>query len=140
MSNVSSEAAPAVAANHAVTVVWLLRLEGLAVVVLTAIVYRHIGASWWLFAALWLIPDLSMLGYLVGPRWGARSYNAVHTYLAPLTLAAAALWLHWSAALPVALIWLNHIGVDRLCGYGLKYPEGFGFTHLKRPRKRPAGE
>jgi hypothetical protein len=32
----------------------------------------------------------------------------------------------------VALIWINHIGVDRLLGYGLKYPAGFGWTHLSK--------
>jgi hypothetical protein len=38
--------------------------------------------------------------------------------------------------LPVALIWANHIGVDRLLGYGLKYAEGFGWTHLGRQGKQ----
>jgi hypothetical protein len=33
---------------------------------------------------------------------------------------------------PVALIWVNHIGVDRLLGYGLKYADGFKWTHLGR--------
>ena len=115
------------------TVVLLLRLEGLLVATVTAIVYARTGASWWLFAALWLAPDLSMLGYLTGrPCWGARVYNAFHTYLLPGLLALAALALHARGALPFALIWINHIGVDRLLGYGLKYSDGFGFTHLSR--------
>ena len=38
--------------------------------------------------------------------------------------------------LPFALIWVNHIGIDRLMGYGLKYPAGFGWTHLGRLGKR----
>ena len=29
-----------------------------------------------------------------------------------------------------ALIRTAHIGFDRLCGFGLKYPEGFRETHL----------
>jgi hypothetical protein len=33
---------------------------------------------------------------------------------------------------PIALIWANHIGIDRMLGYGLKYAEGFRFTHLGR--------
>ena len=32
----------------------------------------------------------------------------------------------------LALIWLVHIGVDRLVGYGLKYPTAFKDTHLQR--------
>jgi hypothetical protein len=109
-----------------------LRLEGLAVVALTALLYARSGASWWLFAALWLAPDLSMLGYLKDSCWGARSYNAVHTYVTPAVLAFAALLLHQRGLLPFALIWANHIGLDRMLGYGLKYPAGFGWTHLGR--------
>ena len=114
------------------TVILLLRLEGLAVAAVTVALYARTGASWWLFAALWLAPDLSMLGYLAGPCRGARVYNAFHTYAGPVVLALSALLLHVHGALPVALIWANHIGADRLLGYGLKYADGFGYTHLGR--------
>ena len=117
-------------------VVWWLRCEGLAVGVLSAILYARTGASWWLFAALWLAPDLAMLGYLAGPRWGSYCYNAAHWYLLPSALVAVALLLSHAALLPFALVWFNHIGVDRLLGYGLKYPTGFGFTHLSRLPER----
>jgi hypothetical protein len=42
--------------------------------------------------------------------------------------------LSGEAGLPVqiALIWAAHIGVDRLLGYGLKYPTAFRDTHLRR--------
>jgi hypothetical protein len=120
------------------SVLTLLRLEGLAVAAVSAVLYARIGASWWLFAALWLTPDLSMLGYLAGSCWGARSYNAVHSFVLPCVLALSALLLGAPALLPFALIWLNHIGVDRLMGYGLKYSDGFGFTHLGRLGKRKA--
>lgn len=117
-------------------VVWWLRLEGLAVAVLSAILYGRTGASWWLFALLWLAPDMAMLGYLAGPRWGSYCYNAAHWYLVPSALAAAALLVPCPALMPFALLWFNHIGVDRLLGYGLKYPTGFGFTHLSRLPER----
>jgi hypothetical protein len=116
----------------------LLRLEGLAVAAVTAALYARTGASWWLFAALWLAPDLSMLGYLAGPCRSARVYNAFHTYAGPAVLALSALLLHAHGALAVALIWANHIGVDRLLGYGLKYADGFGYTHLGRVGKQRA--
>jgi hypothetical protein len=105
------------------------------VATVTALLYARIGASWWLFAALWLAPDLSMLGYLASSRWGARIYNAIHTYVTPATFALAALLLSTHGLLPIALIWANHIGVDRLLGYGLKYPAGFGWTHLGKTGK-----
>ena len=114
------------------TVRFLLRIEGLAVGAVAAVLYARTGASWWWFAALWLLPDLSMLGYLASPCRGARIYNAFHTYTLPITLGLLGWLLHAKGLVPCALIWVNHIGVDRLLGYGLKYPTGFGFTHLGR--------
>jgi hypothetical protein len=125
-TQVDSQRAPAVGPP----ILQLLRLEGLAAAAVSAVLYAHTGASWWLFAALWLAPDLSMIGYLAGPRWGASIYNAIHSYVTPATLYVSALLLHTPSLLPFALIWFNHIGVDRLLGYGLKYPAGFGWTHL----------
>lgn len=119
---------PAPQRNSSMTL--LLRLEGLVAATAAAILYARTGASWWLFAGLWLAPDLSLLGYLGRPCRAARIYNAFHTYLGPGVLGIVAYLLGAHAMLPVALIWANHIGVDRLLGYGLKYSDGFGWTHL----------
>jgi hypothetical protein len=134
MKNSNSDADPMIGSHVQV----FLRLEGLAAVALSAVFYARTGASWWLFAALWLTPDLSLLGYLGGPKLGARIYNAIHSYVTPATLAVTGLLLKSPALLPYALIWMNHIGVDRLLGYGLKYPEGFRFTHLGKLSGRRA--
>lgn len=108
----------------------VLRAEGLAVLALSVAGYRALGGAWWQFAVLFLAPDLSMLGYLLGRRIGAVCYNLAHSYLAPVALAALA----WSAGradlVALCLIWTAHIGFDRLMGYGLKYSSGFGHTHL----------
>jgi hypothetical protein len=112
------------------SVLMLLRLEGLVVASATAALYARTGASWWLFAALWLAPDLSMLGYLGRPCRAARIYNAFHTYLIPGLLVLIASLLRAPDVFAVALIWANHIGIDRLLGFGLKYSAGFGWTHL----------
>jgi hypothetical protein len=117
---------------HSSSVLFLLRLEGLAVAAVSVALYARTGASWWLFAVLWLVPDLSILGYLAGPCWGARVYNAIHTYAVPAALGLSALLLHAHDLLPFALIWASHIGVDRMLGYGLKFSDGFGWTHLGR--------
>lgn len=103
------------------------------------IAYRAIGGGWGLFAGLFLVPDLSMLGYLANRRLGAALYNAGHTYLAPAALGAVG----WGLGLPVlfgpALFWTAHIGFDRLMGYGLKYGAAFGATHLGWRGKRAGG-
>jgi hypothetical protein len=120
--------APAVAGTPRV----LLRLEGLFVVVLSVALYWRQGESWWLFAALFLAPDLSFLGYVAGPRMGAIAYNAVHSTAGPLLLVLIGLAGTYAPALAIGLIWLAHCGFDRALGYGLKYDAGFGFTHLGR--------
>ncbi|MEX2608821.1 MAG: DUF4260 domain-containing protein [Gemmatimonadota bacterium] len=109
-----------------------LRAEGAAALVLSLALYAGTGASWWLYAALFLAPDLAMLGYLAGPRPGALLYNAAHTYVLPLLLAVAGGLAHVPVAVPVALVWVGHIGFDRMLGYGLKERSGFRDTHLGR--------
>lgn len=110
----------------------LLHLEGLAVFLAAAFLYRATGASWGRFALLFFAPDLAMLGYLLGPRVGATCYNAGHTYTGPLLLALAGHLAARPVLLAIALIWAAHIGFDRLLGYGLKYGTAFKETHLGR--------
>ena len=88
-------------------------------------------------AALFLVPDFSMLGYLLNPKIGAAGYNVVHSYFAPLALAAAALATNHQAILPFLCIWTAHIALDRALGYGLKYPTAFSHTHLGLLGKAP---
>jgi len=107
----------------------LLRLEGLAVLTVACASYAQTGASWILFAALFLAPDLTFLAYAGGKSVGAAVYNAAHTYALPLLLLIAGL-LAYPGITPYALIWIAHIGFDRALGYGLKYGSGFGHTHL----------
>ena len=105
----------------------LLRLEGAAVFVAAILIYVYFGLALWLFAALFLLPDASMLGYLASARIGAASYNAVHTLTAPVVFLSAAFLLDNSLAVSVGAIWLAHVGLDRMLGYGLKYGTGFAF-------------
>ena len=110
----------------------LLRLEGACLLIIAIVLYSRLAESWWLFAILFLAPDLSFLGYLAGPRLGAIAYNLLHTITSPILLALAGLFVPYEPAVAVALIWLAHCGFDRALGYGLKYEAGFGFTHLGR--------
>lgn len=109
-----------------------LRLENLALGAFAVWGFALTDTSWWWFAALSLAPDLGMLGYVASSRLGALTYNAVHTYLAPALLVGLAVPLGWAWGVPVALVWVAHIGFDRALGYGLKSPESFQQTHLGR--------
>src|ERR1035438_2574950 len=108
----------------------LLHTEGLAVFLMACLFYRHSGESWGKFAVLFLAPDLSMVGYLFGKKSGADLYNAAHTYAAPFLLWIIARFASHPALLPLCLIWVAHIGLDRFLGFGLKYGAGFKDTHL----------
>jgi hypothetical protein len=114
----------------------VLRLEAAAALICACTAYHLLGGSWGGFAALFLAPDLAMLGYLAGARTGAITYNAAHSYLGPAVLAAAGAGLDAHAALLVACIWAAHVGFDRMLGYGLKYATAFGDTHLGRRGRR----
>jgi hypothetical protein len=110
----------------------ILRVEAAAVLSAAIIAYALCGASWWWFVALFLVPDISMIGYLRDRELGAALYNAGHTYVAPGLLGGFGLWAGESAAQAVALVWIAHIGFDRMLGYGLKYGDAFHATHLGR--------
>ncbi|MET0541202.1 MAG: DUF4260 domain-containing protein [Variovorax sp.] len=110
----------------------VLRLEGLVVLAGALIAYDQVGASWGAFALLFLLPDLSLLGYLRGAQTGALLYNAAHAYFGPAALLAVGSLATQPVSLALGLVWLAHIGFDRMLGYGLKYRDGFGATHLGR--------
>jgi hypothetical protein len=110
----------------------LLRLEGLTLFAGMTVLYAVWDGSWWVYAILFLVPDLSFAAYLAGPQVGAIVYNAAHSYLAPVTLMITGFAITSPLILSIAMIWLAHIGIDRALGYGLKYSAGFPFTHLGR--------
>jgi hypothetical protein len=109
----------------------LLRSEEAVLLFLAISVYQHLHANWLRFAILFLTPDLFMLGYHLNVRVGAAIYNFAHTLTLPFALLLASYIRHWPVALALALIWIAHIALDRLLGYGLKYPTAFKDTHLQ---------
>jgi hypothetical protein len=116
-----------------------LRLEGATLLVGSLIAYSTTRESWLLVPLVLLVPDVAMVGYLRGTRAGARMYNLAHSTPLPAALAGFSWWQHDHLALALGLVWLAHIGIDRLMGYGLKYGDHFQHTHLGGPRKREAG-
>jgi Domain of unknown function (DUF4260) len=110
----------------------LLRLEGGALFAGALALYFHEGFSWLALVVLFLAPDVAAAGYLAGPRIGALAYDVAHTEALPIALAVGGVVAGGELPVQLALIWLAHIGVDRLLGYGLKYPSGFRSTHLQR--------
>ncbi|MEU1606168.1 DUF4260 family protein [Micromonospora matsumotoense] len=116
--------APARSTPPATPVPALYRVEGAAVAGAAVVLLVLTGFAWWWLFALFLVFDLSMLGYAVDHRVGAIAYNLGHTYVAPFVLLAGyglALALdstRWSLLALVAACWFFHIGVDRALGFG----------------------
>lgn len=116
------------------TVGWQ-RAEGILVLAGAALwLWSHTpGWSLWFWVVAALLPDLSMVGYLRGPRAGAILYNAVHLYAGGVLLVGISHAFDLSSDLSAfGLLWVCHVGLDRLLGYGLKEMSGFRDTHLGR--------
>lgn len=107
-----------------------LKLEELALLAAAAILFPYTGYAWWGFFSLLLLPDLSMLGYLINTRIGAGLYNIFHHKGIGLAIAVAGLLVHAPAVAAAGIILVGHSAMDRLFGYGLKYSDNFKHTHL----------
>ena len=110
-----------------------LRAEGLTLLATALLLYSTTHQPWWLVPAVILLPDLFMVGYIGSSRLGAAVYNVGHSYPLPALLSLAGLAGHHPFVLALGLLWLAHIGMDRLAGFGLKYDSGFPWTHLGGP-------
>ena len=110
----------------------LLHAEGLGLLLIALVGYAWQGFHWWQFGLALFVPDLVMIGYLWGPKVGSICYNFGHFTLWPLSLLALGVLNNWQLGLQIGLIWLAHLGLDRMLGYGLKYPTQFKDTHLGR--------
>ncbi len=119
---------------------WIRADHGaILVVTVWAVIATH--GSWPWFFALFLVPDLSAIGYLFGPRAGAITYNAGHLYAWPVALLAAGFTWPAPTVTTAALSWIAHIALDNVAGYGLKLPIGFEHTAygpIGRARARAA--
>ncbi len=107
-----------------------LRLEELAQFILCAVLFYQQGYAWWVFPAVILLPDISMLGYLFSPAMGAICYNFVHHKAGAILVFAGGIYLAQPFLLASGLVLFAHSAMDRIFGYGLKYPDSFANTHL----------
>lgn len=110
----------------------LLHVEGFAVLGLSIFMYSYSGFSWVLFILLLFVPDVAMFGYLFNNKIGAIIYNIFHTYSISIAIILFGMMVDSDITLAIGMIWLAHIGMDRMVGYGLKYPKSFKDNHLQR--------
>lgn len=108
----------------------LIKLEEAALFALGIFLFSLLDYAWWLFPALLLAPDLSMIGYAFGNKTGAWIYNAAHHRGLAIVVYLLGVYIENNALLLIGTILLAHSSMDRMFGYGLKFEKGFKFTHL----------
>lgn len=108
----------------------LLRLEELAMFGLAIYLNSYLPFDGWLFWALFLAPDISMLGYLFNTRVGAIAYNVFHHKGVAIACYLAGYFLVIHELTLAGVVLFGHSSFDRIMGYGLKYSDNFKNTHL----------
>ncbi len=86
--------------------------------------------DWWWFPALLLLPDMSMIGYIINNKIGAYLYNLVHHKGLALLVYVIGFFMGSVAIQLAGIILFAHSSMDRLFGYGLKHTDSFRHTHL----------
>ncbi|MFD2036684.1 DUF4260 domain-containing protein [Belliella marina] len=108
----------------------LIKLEELGQFLLSIILFSQLEFAWWIFPACILIPDLSMLGYLAGPKIGARIYNFFHHKLLAVIVLMLGFYFNTPLLTLSGVLLFGHSAMDRMFGYGLKFDDSFNNTHL----------
>jgi Domain of unknown function (DUF4260) len=108
----------------------VIKLEELGMFLLSIYLFSQLHFAWWWYLALILLPDLSMIGYLINNKTGAICYNIFHHKGLAIAVYIIGSYLQNEVLQLTALILFGHSSMDRMMGYGLKYFEGFKFTHL----------
>lgn len=109
----------------------IVSLEYLFAAVLVIVFYIVVGGfAWYWLIILFIVFDISAIGYLFNPKIGAIGYNTVHSLIGPVLFMIIYIATTNQVILFVTLLWLYHIFVDRALGFGLKHSSSFNHTHL----------
>ncbi|MBC3788688.1 DUF4260 domain-containing protein [Spirosoma utsteinense] len=108
----------------------LIKAEEVAQFALSIVLFAKLSFIWWVYPALFLVPDLSMLGYAISNKVGAFVYNLAHHKGVAIGIGLIGLFLDNNYWLLAGIVLFGHSALDRAFGYGLKYNRGFQFTHL----------
>jgi hypothetical protein len=108
----------------------LIKLEEAAMFALGIYLFSILPYAWWWFLVLILVPDFAMIGYIFGNKAGAWAYNIFHHKAIAIVLYLAGAYFAMPVLQLAGVILFAHSSMDRMFGYGLKYEQGFKFTHL----------
>jgi hypothetical protein len=110
---------------------YILKLEALGLLILFTAFYFHLfPGAWVLYLALFFVPDVSFLLFVISKKLGAIAYNVFHHQGVLSLLFIIGFILQNDMIMKIGLIFLAHSTFDRVAGYGLKYFDSFDHTHL----------
>jgi len=109
-----------------------LKFEELAQFILGIFLFLQLDYAWWWFPILLFTPDIGAIGYLVNPKIGAFIYNIFHHKAVAILIGLVGFYFNSSLLILIGVILFSHAALDRIFGYGLKYPDSFNSTHLGR--------
>jgi hypothetical protein len=108
----------------------LIKLEELAMFLVSILLFSQLEYAWWIYLVLILAPDIGMIGYSVSTKLGAITYNLFHHKGIAILIGCVG-WYYGNSDLQLTgIILFGHASMDRIFGYGLKYPDHFKHTHL----------
>ena len=113
----------------------VVKLEEMGMFLISVYALYFFHQAWWVYLLLFG-PDISMIDYLAGNTSGAISYNLFHHKGVAILLFLAEILFSYQILLIAGVILFGHSSLDRIFGYGLKYKEGFGLTHLGKIGKQ----
>jgi hypothetical protein len=108
----------------------IIKLEEVGLFILGIYLFSLLNYQWWWFLVLILTPDFSMLGYAFNNKTGAFMYNIFHHRGIAVLIYLTDCYLKIESLQLVGVILFSHSAMDRMFGYGLKYEQGFKYTHL----------
>jgi len=107
-----------------------LKIEELAMMLLGVLAFSQLSFSWWWFLVFFFLPDIGMIGYLINNKMGAVLYNVFHHKAIAIFFYLIGFALQNETLQLTGIILFSHSSFDRMLGYGLKYENGFKYTHL----------
>ena len=108
----------------------IIALEEAAMFILCLSGLYYLDVDWWVYALVFLGPDISLVGYVVSPAAGALTYNLFHHKGVAVFVFLSGLFLDNYLLQVSGIIFFGHSSMDRMFGYGLKLTKGFKYTHL----------
>lgn len=108
----------------------IIKLEEVMMLALGIYLFDQLDFAWWWFVVLLLAPDIGMLGYLFGNKIGAATYNLFHHKGIAILVYLMGAYIAMPVLQLAGIILFSHSSFDRALGYGLKYDNGFKYTHL----------